>query len=150
MAVIRHEDAKTARIHSIPLFKDADRKALEHLTSAADEVSVGSGTVLIAQGHRHQEAYIIISGDSVVELDGEEIAVVPEGELIGELGLFGHGPASATVRAKSDVTALVIPYNRFNQILTDNPMLTLAIAKQLAGRLYAMDSLHGKAEKNKQ
>ena len=143
MSVLRHDDAKTQRIHDLPLFKDADKKALQHLTSAVDEIDVRAGSVVITQGHRHQEGYIIISGEACVEIDGEEVAVLPGGELVGELGLFGHGPASATVRAKTDLKALVIPYNRFMQILEDNPTLTLAIAKQLAGRLFAMDSRHG-------
>ncbi|MEZ5230646.1 MAG: hypothetical protein R2710_29435 [Acidimicrobiales bacterium] len=47
-------DAKANRIHSIDLFKEADKKAIEHLEQAADEVTVKAGTVVITQGQRHE------------------------------------------------------------------------------------------------
>ncbi|MEZ5230647.1 MAG: hypothetical protein R2710_29440 [Acidimicrobiales bacterium] len=38
---------------------------------------------------------------------------------------------------------MVIPHNRFDQILDDNPALTKAVAKKLAMRLHEMDAHHG-------
>jgi CRP-like cAMP-binding protein len=76
----------------------------------------------------------------VVEIDGEEIAEIAEGEFVGELGFFVRGPASATVRAKTDLEVLVIPYNRLDQVLDDNPGLVRAIATELAIRLHRTDA----------
>ena len=45
--------------------------------------------------------------------------------------------SSVTTTAESDL--LIIPYNRFDQILGDNPDLVRSIAEELAERLYAMD-----------
>lgn len=143
MSVVHHPDQKIARLQTVDLFEKADRKALEHLASAADEVHVAPGKVLIAEGHHHAEGYVIAEGSVGVLVDGEEVAELPAGQIVGELGLFGHQPtASATVVAKTDVVAFVIPYNRFDQILDDNPRLTKAIAQQLAARLRTMDALH--------
>ena len=139
-----HEDAKVGRLKAIPLFADASRTALRHLATAADEVSVPVGTTLIHQGHDHHEGYVVVTGIVDVVVDGEKVAEVGEGEMIGELGLFGQRPASATVKAQTPVEALVIPYNRFDQILDDNPSLTKTIATKLAARLHGMDQLHGK------
>ncbi len=100
-----------------------------------------AGATLIVQGRQHNEAYVITSGTVDVFVDGEAVATIADGELVGELSLFGHGPASATVTAASDVTALTIPGNRFDQIMDDNPAMTKTIAKHLAGRLHAMDAL---------
>ncbi len=142
MPLHRH-DAKTDRLKSIPLFASADAKALEHLASAADEVTVAPGTVLIKEGHRHNEGYVIISGSLRVEVGGEHVADIPAGELVGELALFGTAnAASASVSAGTEAELLVIPYNRFDQILDDNPALTKAMAKQLANRLQKMDQLY--------
>lgn len=142
MPLHRH-DAKIDRLKAIPLFSSADATALEHLASAADEVTVAAGTVLIKEGHRHNEGYVIISGTVHVEVGGEHVADVPAGELIGELGLFGvKSTASASVSAATETDLLVIPYNRFDQILDDNPALTKAMAKQLANRLQKMDQLY--------
>lgn len=139
----RQNDAKIERLQSIELFKNADKRALEHLASAADEVAVAPGKALIVEGHRHNEGYVIVSGSVEVMVGGEVVAEVPAGELIGELALLSHNVlASATVVAKTETSLLVIPYNRFDEILDDNPSLTKAIAVQLANRLQKMDQLY--------
>lgn len=135
-----HHDAKTDRIAAIPLFRDADRNALTHIAAAADEVSVEAGIELITQGTIHYEGYVIVSGTVRVLIDDTQVAVIGPGEIVGELSLFGHGPASATVRAAEPVVALAIPYNRFDQLLDENPTFVKSIAKELAGRLHAMDT----------
>lgn len=108
MSLIDHNDPKVARIHALPLFRDADKKALGHLASAV--------------------------------VDGEVVAEIPVGEMIGELGMFIRGPASATVRAKTDMTVLVLPHNRVDQSLQENPTAVLGVAKEPAARLRAMDA----------
>jgi CRP-like cAMP-binding protein len=130
-------DRKATRIQAISFFRDADKKALEHLESAADEVNVPAGHTLIAQGHMHNEGMIVEQGTAEVVIDGNVVAEIGEGQIIGELALLAPGPATATVRAKSDMTLLVIPFNRFDQIMDDNPAMVKAIAQELAGRLRA-------------
>jgi CRP-like cAMP-binding protein len=136
----RPRDPKEARLLEIPLFKQADQKALRHLSSAADEATLQAGHVLIPQGRHHHECYVIERGTAAVEIDGQEIAEIAEGEFVGELGFFVRGPASATVRAKTDLEVLVIPYNRLDQVLDDNPGLVRAIATELAIRLHRTDA----------
>lgn len=132
-------DKKEDRLGQLGLFKGADSSAISHLASAADEVTVDAGHVLIREGSNHQELYILETGGATVHVDGEQVAEIPAGELIGELGYFVKTPASATVTASAESTVLVIPYNRFAQILSDNPPLVLTIATELAERLHAMD-----------
>jgi CRP-like cAMP-binding protein len=132
-------DAKEDRLRRLPLFKGADDEAISHLASAADEVTVDAGHTLIRQGHHHQEMYILESGSATVEIDGAEVATIPAGEFVGELSYFNRGAASATVKTAETSTVLVIPYNRFEQILEDNPKFVRAIAAELAERLEATD-----------
>ncbi len=137
------DDPKAERLRAIPLFADADDRALSHLLTAADEVQVKAGRTLIEEGHHYGEGYVVMSGTISVLVGGDEVAEVGPGELIGELALLTHnGVSSATVVAKTDVELLVIPYNRFDQTLDDNPALVRAIAIQLAHRLWAMDVLY--------
>ncbi len=145
--VLRHrDDPKIERLRGIPFFADADDQALEHLMSAADEVRVSAGQDLIDEGHHYGEGYVVVSGTIGVWVGGNEVAEIGPGELIGELALLTRDVvSSATVVAKTDVELLVIPYNRFDQILDDNPALVRAIATQLAHRLRAMDVLYRNA-----
>jgi CRP-like cAMP-binding protein len=132
-------DEKQKRLAGLAMFKGADARALKHLAGSADEISVSAGDTLIRQGTANQELYIFETGSGKVEIDGNHVADIDSGELIGELGYFVRTPASATVTAAEDSVVLVIPYNRFAEILDDNPQLVRAIAVELAERLHAMD-----------
>ena len=133
-------DPKEMRLQGLSLFKNADRKAISHLASAADEVTIGPGHTFIAQGHHHNEIYVLEKGSAAVFIDGEEVAEIPEGELVGELGYFVRQAASATVSTKTEATLLVIPYNRFDQILDENPDMVRGMLHDLAQRLYDTDA----------
>lgn len=135
----RSFDEKQQRLAGLAMFKGADAKALRHLAGAADEVTVEAGDTLIREGTANQELYIFETGGAKVEIDGKHVADIPAGELIGELGYFVRTPPSATVTAVEESVVLVIPYNRFAEILDDNPQLVRAIAVDLAERLHAMD-----------
>ena len=133
-------DAKEARLRQLPLFKDGDKKAIANLAALADEVSVEAGHVLITEGHQHHEVYVIESGTASVMIDGNEVAEIPTGEMVGEVGFFSRQPASATVVAKTAMQVLVIPYNGFDSTLEQNPTMVRAILTELAERLYATDA----------
>lgn len=133
-------DAKEQRIAELPLFAGADDKVIRHLASAADEVSIPAGRDIIVQGRDQRDIYVIEKGTASVLIDGREVAEIPAGEMFGELGFFVHELASATVASKTDMTVLVIPYNRFDLVLDENPRLVRAIASELAERLYRTDA----------
>lgn len=67
------------------------------------------------------------------------MAEIPTGEFVGELSYFAPSPASATVVTAEESRVLVIPHNRFEQILDDNPKLVRAMLDELATRLQDMD-----------
>jgi CRP/FNR family transcriptional regulator, cyclic AMP receptor protein len=134
-----NHDAKAARLASLPLFASADRVAVRHLASATDEVTVEAGRNLITQGHRHHEAYVVVSGELRVLVDDQEVARLGDGSIVGEIGLFVPGPAAATVVTTAPSDLLVIPYNRFDQVLDDVPSLARHMAVELAQRLRNMN-----------
>ncbi len=134
------KDPKLDRLHAVPLFSSCDRKSLEELARVVDSVDVKAGEVLYRQDRRHHEAYVIESGTAEVIIDGETIAEIPEGQMVGEIGLLTKESSTATVVAKTDMTVLVIPYQRFDQILHSTPTLGIDLARELARRLLATDA----------
>lgn len=133
-------DPKVERLAAVPLFASSDKKSLERLASAIDVIEVEEGATLFRQGTMQHEAFVIESGTATVSIDGEVIAEIPEGEMIGEIGLLTRQPASATVVASSPMSLLMIPHQRFSQVLDEVPGLGTAIAYELAKRLQAMDA----------
>lgn len=130
---------KLDRLHQAPMFSGCDRKALGRLAASIDTVEVPEGTTLFRQDAFQHEAFVIESGTAEVAIDGEIVAEIPEGEMIGEIGLLTRSAATATVTAKTPMSLLVIPHQHFAQILEDTPGLGTAIARELAQRLQALD-----------
>lgn len=135
------KDPKFDRLHNAPLFSRCDSKALKELVSIIDTVDVKEGYELFQEGRRERYAYVIESGTAEVFVDGNAVAEIPAGEIIGEIGLLVSGPASATVKAKTPMSVLSIPHDRFGTILEETPGMALAIARELAQRLHDMDDL---------
>lgn len=133
-------DQKIERLSQVPLFKGCDKKGLAELATAIDSVDVDPGKVLFREGAVQHEAFIIESGTAEVSIDGEVVAQIPEGEMIGEIGLLTRSPATATVTAVTPMSLLLVPHQRFHQVLENTPGLALAIAKELAERLRATDA----------
>jgi CRP-like cAMP-binding protein len=105
-----------------------------------------AGEVIFREGDPpRDEAYMIHVGRIEVRKwvgDGERVLrVLVKGELLGELGLFGHAPRSATAVALEAVTLLVIPARRLHHLVRTNPALAVAIIRDLSVKLVATNEL---------
>ncbi len=133
-------DSKLERLQAAPFFAGCGRKELERLGAIIDTVDVKAGYELFRQGSRSHYAYVVESGTAEVSIDGEVIAELGEGEMIGEVGLLVRRSASATVVARTPMTLLVIPHDQFEEVLKNTPDMGIAIARELARRLQSADA----------
>lgn len=140
MSILDRNDPKVERIRSVPFFSEGSKKSLEHIAGVAEELHAPAGRVLIEQGRRHHEVFIVQSGTADVIIDGETVAQVGEGEMLGEIAMLCRGPASATVSAATDMDVLLIGIDHIDKVLDDNPTMLRSIASTLAARLRAADA----------
>ncbi len=95
-----------------------------------------AGQILFLESDVSQELYILVSGELDVLKGQKKISEIKgQGALFGEMSLFLGSRRSATVKAKTDVSAIVIPPDRINAVLEDFPEVMWEIAGYLAGRL---------------
>ena len=137
---MQSSDPKADHIRAIPFFAAASLKAIQAVASAADEIPVAAQRELIKEGEHNRFAYIVQSGEAEVLVGDEAVATIGSGEMIGELGFFNRGAATATVRAVTEMQVLALPYNRFESVLDENPAMLRSITEDLARRLRAMDA----------
>jgi Cyclic nucleotide-binding domain len=71
--------------------------------------SLDAGEALITQGEEGQDLFLILDGVVDVEVDGEEVAELGPGALIGEMALLEGGKRTASVYATTPVRAVVVP-----------------------------------------
>jgi hypothetical protein len=67
------------------------------------------GETLTEQGAEGNELYLLLDGIVEVEVDGEPVAEIGPGALLGERALLEGGTRTATVRAKTPARVAVVP-----------------------------------------
>jgi CRP/FNR family transcriptional regulator, cyclic AMP receptor protein len=105
-----------------------------------------AGEVIFREGDDpRDEAYLVHAGRvDVHKKVGDEqrlLHTYVKGELLGELGLFGRAPRSATAVAAEAVTLVVIPAKRLHHLVRTNPTLAVAIIRDLSVKLRATNEL---------
>lgn len=105
-----------------------------------------AGEVIFREGDDpRDEAYLVHAGRvdvrKTVADEQRLLRTYVKGELLGELGLFGGAPRSATAVAAEPVTLVVIPAKRLNHLVRTNPNLAVAIIRDLSVKLRATNEL---------
>ena len=117
---------------------------LETLRQQSTVRTIARNEVLFRQGEPSSELYGIVNGKVAIltrSPDGREslVAVLDEGSLFGELGLFDEGPRSADARALEETNVLVLSYDVVRSAIDENPTLLWIIVRLLARRLRHTD-----------
>lgn len=128
------------QLSRVTLFRGASQKELAEISKVTTEVSLEPGTVLVEQGAQAREAFVILSGEGEVTVDGKQVATVGPGDCVGEIALLDKGPRSATVVATSQMEALVLDPREFNSLLLNVPAIAVKVAAALAAQVRELDS----------
>lgn len=82
---------------------------VEWLAQSGERVHLDPGTVLIPVGARVDKLYFVLDGSVAVKArNGERIATMGSGEIVGEMSLVDPAPTAVSVEVLSPSTALVI------------------------------------------
>jgi CRP-like cAMP-binding protein len=128
-------DPKRDLLRSIPLFARAKPRELERIGRLADEVEMPAGRVLMREGDRGSEMFVIVSGAATVERGGHEIDRVGPGDWFGELALLVEGRRTATVTLTEPSRLLVLGHREFHSLLDESPAIRACVLDELVTRL---------------
>jgi CRP-like cAMP-binding protein len=123
----------------VSLFSSMSRRDLQKIAKASDEVTVPGGKVLVEQGTRGREAFVVIEGTATVKRNGRKVASFGPGDHFGELALLDGGTRTATVVADTDMTVLVIGQREFSGVLDEVPGLAHKVMASMAGTIRQLD-----------
>ncbi len=130
-------DAKFELIKAAPLFENLSKRELQQVARIADELDIRAGKVLIREGERGREFFVIISGEVEVRRKGRKMATLGPGSFVGEMALLSKIPRVATVTALTPLDTLVITDRAFVELLEKTPALSVKVARTLAERVGA-------------
>ena len=98
------------RLKQIPIFSRLSDEEANRLAAFATETSVAEGQILMKQGDYSTELIAIEEGSADVIQDGERIASLKDGDLIGEMGLIEREPRNADVIATSPMRVMKLTH----------------------------------------
>ncbi len=107
------------QLTAIPIFSDLSEEEARRLATYATETSVEEGHILMKQGDYSTELIAIEEGTADVLKDGEKIASLGKGDLIGEMGLLERRPRNADVIATSPMRLLKLTHWEIRRMSQD-------------------------------
>lgn len=127
------------------LFAGLDDDALAKVVEAGRDLEMRRGDVLFREGDDPDELFVVLSGRIAIankSIDGREsmVALMEEGDLFGEMGLFDGRGRSAEARALETSVVTAVPYGPVRNLYQDDPALLWRVVAMLAGRLRTMDT----------
>jgi len=105
------------------------------ISKAAEWVTLKSGQRIITQGMPVPDLYLIYNGTVDVQVNGEDIAQLKDGEFVGEMSFLTEKVATATCRVKYDAICLVWKQREFKELLKRNPSLYFTIQSLLSSQV---------------
>jgi CRP/FNR family transcriptional regulator, cyclic AMP receptor protein len=122
------------------LFHSCTKDELRELASITTETTVCAGHVLCKEGATGREFFVVVDGEAIVTIAGEQVATVAPGGFCGEMALLDGGPRVATVTAATDMTVLVVSQPEFFELVGEVPTVTRRILAGVAARLRTADA----------
>ncbi|HQZ34923.1 MAG TPA: cyclic nucleotide-binding domain-containing protein [Ilumatobacteraceae bacterium] len=126
-------------LQRVALFSGLTKKELGLVAAAGTEVDVAAGTVIMEQGRRGVDAFVILKGTFVVRRNGRKVAVLSAGDIFGELALLDDGLRSATVECTGDGSVLALSGGQFRAVVDNIPALSHKLLASMAGRIRNLD-----------
>lgn len=135
-----------ALLKQIPLFASLEPADQEQLAALLRKRSVGRGAVLFRQGDEGTALYIILRGRIRITIrtkleDEITLAILNDGEFLGEMALLDGMPRSADATALDETQLYVLNRNDFLVFLTKNSQAVQTVLQALSLRLRNTDDL---------
>jgi CRP-like cAMP-binding protein len=132
------------RAASIPLLAVLDRRSLEQVLRTAREQAYAPGDVVVGEGDPATRLFLIVEGTAAVEQASQgAVGRLGPGEFFGELALIEEHGRTATVRAETELTCLVIPAWEFRASLEEHPQMAIPMLNAIIGRLHRREHHQG-------
>jgi CRP-like cAMP-binding protein len=127
------------------LFSAFGPEVLDRVASAARFCQFSRNQVIFSEGDEANELFVVRSGRIAIanrSADGREsvVALMEEGDLLGEMSLFLREGRTAQARALEPSELLAVPFPAIRQMLEADPILLWEVVALLARRLRSTDA----------
>jgi CRP/FNR family transcriptional regulator, cyclic AMP receptor protein len=117
------------------LFAGVDPDGLRGIAARMTELDVPADRMIVRQGEIGTGFFIVVRGAVRVVRDGEVLAELGPGTFFGELSVIDRQPRVAQVISSKPTTCLALASWDFEAVIGEQPSVSMAILRELAGRL---------------
>lgn len=129
------QDAKVKALRRAPVFADLSQKELAQLARVTEDIEADAGRVLIREGDRGHEFFVLMDGEVRVDRRGQDLGKRSAPDILGEISILEQVPRTATVTAETPVRAFVLTDRAFRQLVKQHPNVELKVLRTLAKRV---------------
>lgn len=127
-------------LSTIPFFAGLDRTALERLAAGMRARRFRRGEVIFHIGDPGDALFVIVEGEVKISLPSETgdeaiLATLRVGDVFGELALLDGAPRSASATAIGATETVVLPRDRFRELIATEAGVRDALLASIAGEL---------------
>jgi CRP/FNR family cyclic AMP-dependent transcriptional regulator len=126
-------------IRRVPIFSTTDPSMQKLLAFSSDRLTYEAGQLMFSAGDAPDSAYIVMEGEVDITVPTPKgqllVNTLVRNDVIGEIGIFGDVPRTATATARTKVDVLRISRDVFINVIRSNPDAAIALVRILADRL---------------
>jgi CRP/FNR family cyclic AMP-dependent transcriptional regulator len=138
-----HLPADPGFLRTVPIFGGLEDAELERLWSYTEVQRHGPGETILHQGDLAKEMFVLLDGEvEIFAGDGAEAQILgrlKRGDCFGEMAIIDIQPRSASVRAVTPVSLMVIGFDDLIRVYQFNmqtyTIIVLNIAREISRRL---------------
>lgn len=127
--------AAFALLRAVPFLSMLPVRPLEQLARGADPVTVTAGRAVVREGEAGTHYYIISTGRAAVQIEGDTVRELRDGDGFGEIALLHDVTRTASIVAISDLQLLSVDRDGFLDALTGTGSAQRAAHSQATGYL---------------
>jgi hypothetical protein len=132
-------------LHATGLFQSLGGHELLPVASAVEVKKIPAGGALVREGELGEALWVLVSGEVRVEAGGKQLSTMSPPACFGEVALIDRSTRTASVIAESDVVALTLTADRFDQLVRQHGAIAMGVMRLLAERLRAATAREIKA-----
>jgi CRP-like cAMP-binding protein len=117
------------------LFADLSPAQLEAATHSFDELWFTQGQRIVRRGFSQPDFFVIVEGEAMVRIAGEDKARLTNGDFFGEISVLLREPPTADVVALTPLRCMRLAGTEVHRFLTDFPEVMFRVLQAEAGKL---------------
>jgi signal transduction histidine kinase len=119
---------------------------VQELISHSQVHSYPIGAVLCRENQVESTFYMILEGEvkvtkNINQSEERLLKTLGPGDFFGEMGLIHNAPRAATVTAKTDIVALELEKDAFDDVLNHSASISMAMVREISNRLRENDEM---------